>query len=114
LTLLDLVIANDAQLAAHALIMLALFRRRLGGFGDRSVWTTLGKAVIAAGGMTVCAGGAWLLASRLISGDGTPQRFVMVAIPGLTGMIAYFFLANRLNIAEARLALAIIRQRLGL
>src|SRR6185369_6811049 len=39
LTLIDLVAANDAQLAAHALVMLNLFRRRQGWFADASVLT---------------------------------------------------------------------------
>jgi hypothetical protein len=114
LTLFDLVIANDAQLAAHALIMLALFRRRLGGFGDTGVWTTLGKAALAASGMTICAGGAWALVAWLAPGDGLPQRILAVLVPGLAGVAVYFFAAMRLDISEFRQAVTIIRNKLGL
>jgi len=114
LVLIDLVVANDAQLAAHALIMLALFRRRSGGLGDTGVWRTLAKAALAASGMAVMAWGAWIAAGWLATGDGLPQRALVVFGPGLVGAGVYFFLANRLNISEVRLAVSIIRQRLGL
>ncbi|HLF00574.1 MAG TPA: murein biosynthesis integral membrane protein MurJ [Anaerolineales bacterium] len=117
LVLIDLVVANDAQLAAHALIMLALFRRRSGGLGDTGVWRTLAKAALAASGMAVMAWGTWIAVGWLASlaiGDGLPQRALAVFGPGLVGAGVYFFLANRLNISEVRLAVSIIRQRLGL
>ncbi len=114
LMLLDLVIANDAQLAAHALIMLALFRRRLGGFNDPAVWGALHKAALAAGGMTLIAWGAWAGLEQLGLSDGLPLRVLNVFGPGLVGVIVYFFLAARLNIHEVRLAAAIVRRRLGL
>jgi putative peptidoglycan lipid II flippase len=113
LTLLDLVIANDAQLAAHALIMLALFRRRLGGFGDSSVWLTLGKALLAAGGMAVLAWVALQGAGALGLSDGFPRKVLEVVGPGLVGVIVYFWLAARLNISEMRLAVSIVRRRLS-
>lgn len=114
LTLFDLVIANDAQLAAHALVMLALFRRHLGGFGDTGVWVTLGKAALAAAGMAVCSAGAWALVAWLAPGDGLLARLLAVLVPGLVGVIVYFFFATRLNISEFRQAVTIIRTRLGL
>ncbi len=114
LTLLDLVTANDAQLAAHALIMLNLFRRRLGGFDDRSVWSTLGRASAAAAVMLLFTGAA-LWAVGLV---GLPasfmQRLVSVAVPGGVGLVAYFWLAERLKVAELGQALTLLRRRLGL
>jgi putative peptidoglycan lipid II flippase len=113
LLLIDLVAANDAQLAAHALIMLALFRRRLGGFGDASVWQTLGRAALAAAGMAAL---AWTIQQGVIwlaPGEGLIRKTLEVAGPALAGAAVYFGLAARLNISEARLAVAIIRRRLG-
>jgi putative peptidoglycan lipid II flippase len=114
LTLLDLVIANNGQLAAHALIMLALFRRRLGGVGDSSVWNTLAKSMLAAAGMAACAGAAWAGVAVLVPGVGQVARVLAVVIPGFVGVAVYFFLAARLDISEFRLAVSIVRRRLGL
>src|SRR5262249_8056411 len=93
LTLIDLVVANDAQLAAQALVMLNLFRRRLGGFADDSVWHTLVRALLAAAGMTVLAGAALWGVSRLGLAPGFWQRLLGVAVPGAVGVAAYFWLA---------------------
>jgi putative peptidoglycan lipid II flippase len=113
LTLLDLVAANDAQLAAHALVMLALFQRRLGGFMDSSVWTTIAKAALAALGM----GTLTTLALWGVRATGLPEgsllRALSVGVPGLVGVAAYFMLAARFNLAEVRLAADLIRRRLG-
>jgi len=114
LMLLDLVIANDAQLAAHALIMLAIFRRRFGGLTNEGVWATLVKALLAAGGMAALAWGVWFGIGLVSLGDGLVRKVLEVVVPGLAGVIGYFWLAARLNISEARLAVSIIRRRLGL
>lgn len=114
LTLIDLVAANDAQLAAHALVMLSLFRRRLGGFADGMVWTTLGRAALAALGMTLFAAAALLGVSSLGLAPGLLQRLVGVAVPGVVGLVAYFWLAARLNVAEVAQAVSLVRQRLSL
>jgi len=112
LTLLDLVAANDAQLAAHALVMLALFRRRLGGFTDSSVWVTFAKAALAALGMgALTALAVWgVRAARWP--DGLLSRVLEVLLPGSVGLVAYFALAARLNLAEVRLAAGLIRRKL--
>ena len=114
LTLLDLVAANDAQLAAHALVMLSLFRRRLGGFADVSVWVTLGRAALAALGMTLLTAAALFGVTRLGLAPGFWERLLSVAVPGVVGLIAYFWLAARLNVAELAQAMALVRQRLSL
>jgi putative peptidoglycan lipid II flippase len=114
LTLLDLVIANDAQLAAHALVMLNLFRRRLGGFADASVLGTLGRAALAAAGMALLASLALFGVGGLGLAPGLPQRLLAVGAPGLVGLVAYFWLAARLNVAELSQAVSLVRQRLGL
>jgi putative peptidoglycan lipid II flippase len=113
LTLLDLVTANDGQLAAHALVMLALFRRRLGGFNDASVWATFASAALAALGMGLLTGGALFAVRALGLPNGIVSHAASVASPGAVGVLAYFALAARLNLPEARLALNLIRRRLG-
>ncbi|MFZ5529585.1 MAG: hypothetical protein ACOY4U_00810 [Pseudomonadota bacterium] len=101
---------SDPQVA---LVMLALFRRRLGGFNDASVWATLAKAALAALGMGALTGGALLAVRAVGLPDGIAAHAASVAAPGAVGVLAYFTLAARLNLSEARLALNLIRRRLG-
>jgi putative peptidoglycan lipid II flippase len=114
LTLFDLVAANDAQLAAHALVMLNLFRRRLGGFAGAGLFVTLGRAALAAAGMALLAGAALFAVARLDLAPGLLERLLSVAVPGLVGVVAYFWLASRLDVAELSQALTLVRRRLGL
>jgi hypothetical protein len=37
-----------------------------------------------------------------------------VGVPGLVGVVAYFWLAARLNVAEVAQAVSLVRQRLSL
>ena len=78
------------------------------------MWRTLGKATLAALGMTVAAGLAFYGLGRLGMGDGTLRRLLAVVVPGLAGVASYFILAARLNISEVRLAAALVRNRIGL
>ena len=114
LTLLDLVAANDAQLAAHSVIMLRIFYRRQGGFADRSVWITLVRGVLAAAGMAFLAAAAWFGVERLGLPPSLAQRTLSVAVPGAVGLVAYFWLAERLQISELGQAVSLIRQRFKL
>jgi hypothetical protein len=41
------------------------------------------------------------------------ERLLSVAVPGAVGVLVYFALAARLDIAEVRLAFDLIRRRLG-
>jgi putative peptidoglycan lipid II flippase len=113
LTLVDLVAANDAQLAGHALVMLALFRRRMGGFADVSVWTTSFKAALAALGMAVLVWAALLGVEAVRLPPGLVERLLRVCIPGAIGVAVYFWSAARLDVGEVRLAMELIRKRLG-
>jgi putative peptidoglycan lipid II flippase len=117
LTLIDLVAANDAQLAAHALVMLTLFRRRLGGFTDASVWVTSAKAALAALGMAALVWAALLGVQAVVRALAIPpglvERLLSVSVPGAVGVAVYFWSAARLDIGEVRTAVGLIRKRLG-
>jgi len=111
ITLIDLVFANDGQLAAHALVMLALFRRRLGGFGNPEVWLTFVKAGLASGVMAVLAWGTLAGIQFIGIPVGLVGRLLNVALPGLVGVVVYFWLAARLHIGEVNLAVSLIRKK---
>ena len=112
LNLIDLVFANDAQWAAHALVMLALFRRRLGGFDGHDVWPALGRVLLASALMGACVWAALAAMQSLALPAGLLGRVLTVGVPGAVGVVVYFFLAARLRIAEVSLAVELIRKRL--
>jgi len=103
LTLIDLDAANDAQLAAHALVMLALFRHRLGGFEDARVGETFFRASLAA----ILMGGAVFFTQRAL--ERWPVLLQVIGAGGV-GLLTYFWLAARFNIAEARVAIDLIQR----
>ncbi len=114
ITLIDMVAANDAQLAAHALVMLALFRRRLGGFGAADVWGTFAKAALVSLVMAALTGVALLGVRGLNVPAGLVGHTLAVLVPGAVGFTVYVWLAARVGIGEVASALSLIRRRLGL
>jgi hypothetical protein len=44
---------------------------------------------------------------------GAVERVLAVAAPGLAGLLAYFWLAERLGVGEVRMLLGLVRRRLG-
>ena len=94
--------------------MLCIFYRRQGGFADRSVWVTFVRGALAAAGMAFLAAAAWFGVQRLGLAPGLYQRVVSVGVPGAVGLVAYFWLAERLQISELGQAVSLIRQRFKL
>lgn len=113
LGLFSLMVADSVKQITHALVTGALLSRRLGGFRRTGLWGTLGKVVVAALGMGVLAVVALLAVKALALPPGLVERLVSVAAPGVVGVVVYFALAARLNIAEVRLAADFLRRRLG-
>jgi putative peptidoglycan lipid II flippase len=114
LNLYALMLADSAKQITHALVMGALLSRRLGGFRGTHLWPTLAKVVLASLIMAGLAAAALVLSERLPLAPGLFQRLLSALLPGAVGMVVYFWLAYRLNIAEVRAAMALIRRRLSL
>ncbi len=112
LGLLSLMLADSIKQMAHALITGGLLSRRLGGFRGTALWPTLMKIGLASLIMGTVTVGALLVVQALRLPDDLPRRALSVAVPGALGFLAYFALAVRLDISEARLALNLIRRRL--
>jgi hypothetical protein len=91
--------------------MLALFRRRLGGFGNAEVWITFLKSGLAASAMAGLVWGTRLGIQVIGTPAGLAGRLLNVGLPGLVGVIVYFWLAARLRIGEVHLALSLIRKK---
>jgi putative peptidoglycan lipid II flippase len=113
LGIFSLMVADAVKQITHALVTGAWLSRRLGGFGKTTLWSTLGKIVMAAAAMGLGVGSVWLGLDALGLRSGPVRYALEVAGPGLVGIGVYFALASRLNIAEARLIASLVQQKLG-
>ncbi len=112
LGLFSLMAADAVKQIMHALVTGALLAGRVGGFRRTTLWPTLAKVVLASGVMAGCAWAALAGVQFLALPANTIGRALLVAVPGAVGVVVYFFLAARLNIAEVQLAVEMIRRRL--
>ncbi len=98
LGMLGLVLANSAQLIAHALTMLLLVQTRLGGLGGQAMGATIFKIIFAAGVM----GASIVLTPMLaVEGAGAFAKFARVLIPGAMAFVVYVFALKLLRVREA-------------
>jgi hypothetical protein len=95
-------------------VMGALVSRRVGGFRHTSLGLTVARVLLASVLMAALTLAAWWGVQRLALPSLFVQRLLEAAVPGLVGVVTYFWLAERLNVSEVRLAVGLVRQRLGL
>jgi putative peptidoglycan lipid II flippase len=114
LGLFSLMLADSVKQITHALVMGALVSRRVGGFGRTTLWPTVGRVLLASLFMAALTLAALWGVQRLALPSLFLQRLLEAAVPGVVGVVAYFWLAERLNVSEVRLAVGLVRQRLGL
>ncbi|MBU0704472.1 MAG: murein biosynthesis integral membrane protein MurJ [Chloroflexi bacterium] len=112
LTLPLLVLVNSLKLTAHALAMLALTRRRLGGLGDHGLWPLVLKATL---GSLVMAAATWIVMRGLaaVSPPGLLGELLVVGGAGTVGMAVYGLLALALQIEEIHLLRAAVADGLN-
>lgn len=112
--LLALMLADSAKQITHAVVTGALLSRRVAGFRGSGLWPTLGRVLVASLAMgALAAGMLWALQSASLPPGGA-RPWLEAFLPGGLGLVAYFWLADRLGIGEVRLALSLVRRRLGL
>lgn len=110
----DLVLANVVQLTSHALIMLYLLKRGMGGLGGHGVGMTAIKSGLASAGLAAGAlGGLWAMAA-IGAPRGLAAEIMLVAVPGVIGLAAYVGLIAVLDVPEARMMFQAVRARLPL
>jgi putative peptidoglycan lipid II flippase len=102
LTLNGLILANSLKWAAHALLMLFLLRRRMGGLGDRGVWRTVFTAVPLSAIMGVGVHFVVLGTAQIVP-PGTLGELLLVGASGLTGLGMYGLLATLVGMDEISL-----------
>lgn len=104
---LALVLANSAQLAGHALVMLFLTQTRLGGIGGEAVGTTTLKLIGAAGAM----GAVMLFLPTLNLGSEFWGQVAYVVVPALVGGLVYIALLKLLRVREWEQLWGVLRRR---
>jgi putative peptidoglycan lipid II flippase len=112
LTLPLLVLVNSLKLTAHALAMLVLARRRLGGLGDHGLWSCLLRTTLASLVMAVA---TWVLVPALTAAapPGLWGELLIVGGGGGAGVIVYGFLALMLKLEEIHLLRAAVSDGLN-
>jgi len=103
LGMIGLILANSTQLTIHALIMLVLLQRRLGGLGGHGIMALAFKTLSASlvmGGMTYLALGG--LQSAL-DANTLVGKLVIVGGAGGVGLATYLGMIALLRVEEARL-----------
>jgi len=107
----DLAIANSVQWISHALIMLGLVRRRLGGLHGFGLRRLALKAIV--GSLTMAAG-AWLAMTILMALPGEPstaREAISVIGVAAIGSVIYSGLMLLMRTPEIRLIGQVIRTR---
>jgi putative peptidoglycan lipid II flippase len=105
LGMLGLVIANSAQFAVHVAIMMWLWKRTDGAFGNERLWRVMRVCFVSGVGMALLALISWLaLDSGLPSGGNEVMRLarelVLVGLPVTVGAIAYITALHRFDLDE--------------
>lgn len=114
LGLFSLMLADSIKQIVHALVTGFLLSRRVEGFGRAGLWPTLGKVLVASLMMAALTWGVGAGLARVALPPGFVRHLAAAALPGLIGVVAYFWLAARLGITEVTLVLGVIRQKLRL
>ena len=112
LTLPLLVLVNSLKLTAHALAMLALTRRRLGGLGDHGLWSLTLKATLASLVMAAVTWGV-MHALAAVTLPGLLERLLIVGGAGGVGVAVYGLLALVLRMGEIHLLRAAVSDGLS-
>ena len=103
LGMIGLVLANSAQLTIHALTMLVLIQRRLGGLGRQGIMLLAFKTLLAS---LVMGGVTYLALSGLqsaLDANTLVGKLVVVGGAGGVGLVTYLGMIALLRVEEARL-----------
>ena len=103
LGMIGLILANSTQLTIHALTMLALIQRRLGGLGGHGIMALAFKTLSA----SLVMGGVIYLAlnglQRVLDASTLVGKLVIVGGAGGVGLVTYLVMIALLRVEEARL-----------
>jgi peptidoglycan biosynthesis protein MviN/MurJ (putative lipid II flippase) len=106
--MVGLILANGAQLAGHAAVMIVLFERRVGTLRGHQIGRTLIRSLFAAllmGGVVY--GVVWTI-ERLLPGAGRVGWALTVIAGGAIGLGVYGALCTLFRVPEAEMARELI------
>ncbi len=109
---LGLVAANSVQLAAHALIMLALFARRFAGLGGYRLGRTTAQALLASLAVALVGYASYQLLMPYAPG-GLLGKAALAGVPAMLAGLAYLACARALRIQEWEQLWAMLARRLA-
>jgi hypothetical protein len=117
LGLLSLMVADSIKHVIHALIMVWLLRRQLGGLGGYHIVSSAIKSLVAAVASGLAAnaaaiGLATLLAPNSLASNLLAHNLFVVGGAGATGLLIYVAVAWALNGQEVRALTHLVRQRI--
>ena len=110
-----LAISYSVLMAAYLAVLLLLLRRKLGGFGFRTIAHSVSRVCIAA---LIAGGAAWGVKeglAELLSGGQSLRGAALLAqvgSAGIAGVLAYLATVRLLRVPEAETALAAVTRRL--
>lgn len=102
LTLPLLILVNSLKWAAHAVTMMVLARRRLGGLGAHGVWRLTVKVTLVSLLMAAATWGV-LWAASAVAPAGLGGELLLVVLPGGLGALLYWLLAVLARVEEVAL-----------
>jgi putative peptidoglycan lipid II flippase len=113
LDLLSLMVADAVKHVVHALIMIWLLRRQIGGLDGYGIISSAAKSLLAAIASGLAAYAAvTALATLPLQPDTLVSRLLAVIGGGAAGLLVYGGAAWALNIQEIRSLAQLLRQRL--
>jgi putative peptidoglycan lipid II flippase len=110
LGMIGLILANGAQLAGHALVMIWLFQRRIGKLYRRGIEQTLFRSLLAVAAMGIAMWGIVRMAEAVVPLEGRALWATTVLASGATGFAIYMALAALFRVRELGMARALLRQ----
>jgi peptidoglycan biosynthesis protein MviN/MurJ (putative lipid II flippase) len=106
-----LVLANSVQHTFHAVVMLILLQRRLGGLTGGGMRTMVPRIVVAALAMGLF---VYVVAALLPTlQPGLLDNVLAVVVPGLAGLGSYGLFVTLLRIEEAQQIVRVFMRRFG-
>lgn len=112
LGMLGLVLADSAKHFSHALIMLFLTARRMGGLAGLRLGQMAGKALVAAGAMAGFMVLTLSVARRFFGSGGLVGQFIVVGVTGGIAVLVYLAVVTLLRVEEVGLLRDSVLQRL--
>ena len=106
--MVGLILANGAQLAGHAAIMVWLFQRRVGTLRGYGIGRALGQGLVASLAMGGVLYGIVRGVEVLLPGAGLAHSAVVVVIGGCLGLAVYLGLCVVLRVRELTLARSLV------